>query len=62
MSVDAYATALLEAVRRDGFDSMPPAKRRRLAEVLRYVADKADAPPPPKSGVLADLRDSRGRY
>jgi hypothetical protein len=37
---------------------MKPAERQQLAQVCRFIADKADPPKSdaPKSGILADLR------
>ena len=59
MSVLDKLCALVEALRLhpDAFRKMPPAERQRLAQVCRYIADKAEPTvQPPKSGVLADLR------
>ena len=60
MTVASKIAGLIEALSRepDAFDSMSPAERRRLADVCRYVADKADPPKgdTPKAGILADLR------
>jgi hypothetical protein len=51
--------ALLNGVTRNDIEHLNPAQRRRLAAVLRHIANLAD---PPKveavrSGVLAVLRD-----
>jgi hypothetical protein len=62
MSVARKLAAWIEALRRepDAFDKMPPAERRHLAALCRYIAEKADPPrPEPRAGVLADLRDGR---
>jgi hypothetical protein len=61
MTVAGKIAGLIEALRLepDAFATMPPAERRRLADVCWYIANKADPPSrsePPKSGVLADLR------
>ena len=49
--------ALLNGVTRKDVEHLNPAQRRRLAAVLRHIAEMADPKPePPKSGVLADLR------
>jgi hypothetical protein len=60
MSVAAKITGLIEALSRDpdAFTTMPPAERQRLAQVCRYIADKADPPrnEAPSAGVLADLQ------
>jgi hypothetical protein len=51
--------ALLESLRGVDFDTIPPAKRRQIADVCRWLADKAEPQKPdgPSAGVLADLRD-----
>jgi hypothetical protein len=60
MTVVRKIAGLIEALRRepDAFAAMPPAERQRLAQVCRFIADKADPPKfeTPKAGVLADLR------
>lgn len=60
MSVAAKITGLIEALSRepDAFTTMAPAERQRLAQVCRFIADKADPPrdEAPSVGVLADLR------
>jgi hypothetical protein len=50
--------ALLSSVTRADIEHLAPAQRRRLAAVLRHIANLADPPKQeqPKSGVLADLR------
>ena len=64
MPVADKIAALVEALRRepDAFATMPPAERRRLADVCRYIAHRADPPAntAPKSGVLDALRYARG--
>jgi hypothetical protein len=60
MTVVSKITGLIEALSRepDAFAAMPPAERQRLAQVCRFIANKADPPNAnvPKEGVLADLR------
>ena len=54
--------AMFEVMTRAELDAMPPARRRQFADVCRHwanIADKSLEPPPPKSGVLAELRDGR---
>jgi hypothetical protein len=58
--VDKLA-ALIESLRQqpDAFAQMPLAERRRLADVCRYIADKAEprgAAATPGAGILSDLR------
>ena len=60
MTVVNKIAGLIEALRRepDAFATMPPADRQRLAQVCRFIADKADPPNAnePKDGILADLK------
>jgi hypothetical protein len=60
MTVASKIAGLIEALSRepDAFAAMPPAERQRLAQVCRFIADKADPTNSdvPKDGVLADLR------
>jgi hypothetical protein len=54
-------TALLEAVGSQAVDALSPAERQRLADGCRRVLQLAEPKPaPPKTGVLADLRNGRG--
>jgi hypothetical protein len=48
---------LLASITLDDIEKLPPANRRRLAQMLRHAADIADPPskPPPTGGVLRDL-------
>ena len=50
--------ALVAGVARAEIEAMPPARRQRLAQALRHVADLADPPKPdaPKEGTLARLQ------
>ena len=50
--------ALLVAITRAEIDALPAAKRQRFAQLCRHLADLAEAKaPPPKAGVLSDLRN-----
>jgi hypothetical protein len=64
MTVAAKITGLIEALSRepDAFAAMAPAERQRLAQVCRFIADKADPPrgEAPSAGVLADLGRGAG--
>jgi hypothetical protein len=63
MTIAAKIAGLIEALRLepDAFATMPPAERQRLAQVCRFIADKAEPPKAdaPKSGVLLDLKQGR---
>jgi hypothetical protein len=61
MSIAAKLAAILEAVGAADIEALRPADRRRLADRCRQVADLADRSPAPAAGVLADLKDGRGR-
>jgi hypothetical protein len=59
MSVAHKIAALFIALTREEVDAMPPAERRRFADLCRHWADFADIrprPTVPTSGVLADLK------
>jgi hypothetical protein len=57
MSTAEKAAAVLEVVTRADVETMPPAKRQRLAALCRHVAGWAEPQAPaPKAGVLADVR------
>jgi hypothetical protein len=60
MTVVSKIAGLIEALRREpeAFAAMPPAERQRLAQLCRFIAQKADPPKgdTPKAGILADLR------
>ena len=45
MHLAEKAMALLDALRLEDIEALPPANRRRLAQVLRHIADIADPPP-----------------
>jgi hypothetical protein len=49
---------LMIAVRQVDFDVMPPAERRRFADLARHIAGMAEPKPAPAKagGVLADLK------
>jgi hypothetical protein len=54
-------TALLEAVGPNAVAELSPAERQRLADGCRRVLALAEPKPaPPKTGVLADLRNAKG--
>jgi hypothetical protein len=60
LSPIAKIDALLAGITKADIARMPPANRRRLAQVLRHIADLADPPPKrtveiPKAGILRDL-------
>jgi hypothetical protein len=60
MTVVTKIAGLIEALRREpeAFATMPPAERQRLAQLCRFIAEKADPPAgdAPKAGILADLK------
>ncbi len=59
MSVADKIAALFNALTREEVDALPPAERRRFADLCRHWADFAEIRPReqgPQSGVLADLR------
>jgi hypothetical protein len=48
--------ALVGAITREDFSKLPPAQRKHLAQLLRFIADLADPPKPaPEPGPLALL-------
>jgi hypothetical protein len=61
MTVVSKIAALIEALRRepDAFATMRPADRQQLAQLCRFIAEKADPlnSDAPRAGVLADLRN-----
>ena len=59
MSIAHKIVALFNVLTREEVDAMPPAERRRFADLCRHWADFADIrprPAVPRSGVLADLK------
>jgi len=59
MSVADKIAALFGALTREEVDGLPPAARRRFADLCRHWADFAEIRPGERnaqSGVLADLR------
>jgi hypothetical protein len=63
MSVAMKIAALFHVLTREEVDALPPAERRRFADLCRHWADFADIrprPAAPRTGVLADLKRSWG--
>lgn len=59
MSVADKIAALFHVLTREEVDAMPPAERRRFADLCRHWANFADIQPHravPKTGVLAELK------
>jgi hypothetical protein len=59
MSVALKIAALFNVLTREEVDALPPAERRRFADLCRHWADFADIrprPAAPRTGVLADLK------
>lgn len=59
MSMAERIAALFHVLTREEVDAMPPAERRRFADLCRHWADFAEIRPrelSSQSGVLADLR------
>jgi hypothetical protein len=59
MPVTDKIAALFAALTREEVDALPPAERRRFADVCRHWADFADIRPgerKARTGVLAELR------
>jgi hypothetical protein len=59
MSVADKIAALFCVLTREEVDAMPPAERRRFADLCRHWANFADIRPQhrgPNTGVLAELR------
>jgi hypothetical protein len=59
MSVAQKIAALFHVLTREEVDAMPPAERRRFADLCRHWANFADIRPSrdePRTGVLADLK------
>jgi hypothetical protein len=62
IEVIAKLDALLNALRQDDIDALPPARRERLGQLLTYWGSRCNPPKEePKAGVLCDLsRGERG--
>lgn len=59
MSVADKIAALFNVLTREEVDAMPPAARRRFADLCRHWGDFAEIRPrqhEPRSGVLAELK------
>jgi hypothetical protein len=60
MPLARHVAALLEALRREDFDALPPAERERFAHLCRRCADLARRrSEEPKAGLLLDLQSGR---
>jgi hypothetical protein len=62
MPVVEKAAALLEAITPAELAAMPPARRRRFADLCRHVAGLAEPVEQPKAGVLAEIRAGAPRH
>jgi hypothetical protein len=63
MPVVEKAAALLEAITPAELAAMPPARRRRFADLCRHVAGLAEPrTDTPKAGVLAEIRAGTPRH
>jgi hypothetical protein len=57
MSVAAKIIALFAAMKDQDLEPLPPATRRRFADICRHWAERAEPKDsPPRSGVLASLK------
>ncbi len=58
--------SLMDSMTRASLDELPPAHRRRFADLLKHWAKIAETPKngatPPKAGVLAALHDGVPRH
>jgi hypothetical protein len=53
--------AFMVQIKAGDFDGMPPAERRRFADLCKHLASIGEPKKaPPKIGVLADLKSVRG--
>jgi hypothetical protein len=59
MSVVEKAEAIMGSLTPTDLAALPPAQRRRFADLCRHLADLAEPHPDrePKAGVLADLKN-----
>jgi hypothetical protein len=61
MPLASHVAALLHALRSEDFETLPPAERRRFADLARRVAELAEPRAElPKGGFFAEMRDGRG--
>jgi len=56
MSVIEKTVALLDALTPTDVQALPPAQRRRFADICKHWATLADRADAPKTGVLCDLK------
>jgi hypothetical protein len=58
MSVIEKTVALLDALTPTDVQALPPAQRRRFADICKHWAQLAEprAEPSPKAGILSDLK------
>jgi hypothetical protein len=56
MSVIEKTVALLDALTVTDVQALPPAQRRRFADICKHWAALADRADAPKAGVLSDLK------
>jgi|RhiMethySRZTD1v2_1073278.scaffolds.fasta_scaffold1724880_1 hypothetical protein len=60
MTIATKVAALLDTIRKQDVEALPPVERRRFADLCRYVARFAETQSaPPKAGVLYDLKVGR---
>jgi hypothetical protein len=64
MSVAEKALALLEHLRPEDVRSLPPVRRRQLADACKRCLSLADPPEDslPKAGILAEIRNGAPRH
>lgn len=67
MSVAEKVLALLDSMTVASLDQLVPTRRRHFADLMRHWAklaetDRIGVTPPPKIGVLADIKDGHPRH